>query len=30
MVRQLLRIAQGEDVEEALILPTELVVRESA
>jgi DNA-binding LacI/PurR family transcriptional regulator len=30
MVRQLLRIAQGEDVEEALILPTELVVRQSA
>lgn len=30
MVRQLLRIAQGDDVEEALILPTELVVRESA
>lgn len=30
MVRQLLRIARGEAVEEALILPTELVVRESA
>ncbi|MGN9910875.1 LacI family DNA-binding transcriptional regulator [Phytohabitans sp. LJ34] len=30
MVRQLLRIAHGDDVEEALILPTELVIRESA
>ncbi|MDQ7906695.1 LacI family DNA-binding transcriptional regulator [Phytohabitans sp. ZYX-F-186] len=30
MVRQLLRIAQGEEVEEALILPTELVIRQSA
>jgi DNA-binding LacI/PurR family transcriptional regulator len=30
MVRQLLRIARGDDVEEALILPTQLVVRESA
>jgi len=30
MVRQLLRIARGEDVEEALILSTELVIRETA
>lgn len=30
MTRQLLRLAAGEEVEPALILPTELVVRESA
>ena len=30
MTRQLLRIAAGEEVEQALMLPTELVVRESA
>ncbi|MFI7212576.1 LacI family DNA-binding transcriptional regulator [Micromonospora maritima] len=30
MTRQLLRIAAGEEVEQALVLPTELVVRESA
>ncbi|WP_409072992.1 LacI family DNA-binding transcriptional regulator [Micromonospora chalcea] len=30
MTRQLLRIAAGEDVEQALMLPTELVLRESA
>jgi DNA-binding LacI/PurR family transcriptional regulator len=30
LVRQLLRLAAGDDVEPALILPTELVVRESA
>ncbi|MBM0224977.1 LacI family DNA-binding transcriptional regulator [Micromonospora sp. ATA51] len=30
MTRQLLRIAAGEDVEQAFILPTELIVRDSA
>ncbi|MFF0875170.1 LacI family DNA-binding transcriptional regulator [Micromonospora aurantiaca (nom. illeg.)] len=30
MTRQLLRIAAGEEVEQALVLPTELVLRESA
>lgn len=30
LVRQLLRLANGEEIEPALILPTELVVRESA
>ncbi|ATO16222.1 LacI family transcriptional regulator [Micromonospora sp. WMMA2032] len=30
MTRQLLRIAAGEDVEQALVLPTELVLRDSA
>src|SRR6266498_6005973 len=30
MARQLLRLAAGETVEHALVLPTELVVRESA
>ena len=30
MTRQLLRIAAGETVEQALVLPTELVLRESA
>jgi hypothetical protein len=30
MVRLLLRLAEGEPVEEALILPTHLVLRDSA
>ncbi|WP_018789226.1 LacI family DNA-binding transcriptional regulator [Micromonospora sp. CNB394] len=30
MTRQLLRIAAGEEVEQALVLPTELILRESA
>lgn len=30
MTRQLLRIAAGEEIEQALVLPTELVLRESA
>jgi DNA-binding LacI/PurR family transcriptional regulator len=30
MVRQLLRLAAGEDIEPSLVLPTELVIRESA
>ncbi|PWU50297.1 LacI family transcriptional regulator [Micromonospora globispora] len=30
MTRQLLRMAAGEDIEQALVLPTELIVRESA
>jgi DNA-binding LacI/PurR family transcriptional regulator len=30
LVRQLLRLAAGEEVEPALVLPTEMVIRESA
>jgi DNA-binding LacI/PurR family transcriptional regulator len=30
MVRQLLRMAAGEQVEQAVILPTELIFRDSA
>ena len=30
LVRQLLRLAAGDDFEPALILPTELIIRESA
>ena len=30
LARQLLRLAAGEEVEPALILPTELIIRESA